>query len=236
MKWQPTVQGWQSLVLSVMGIVVLAGAMAGAFLLNRTDAVSAELNLNVQPARVAAYQLQAAVRDQETAVRGYAIAANTQFLEPYNAGQEAERDAAQQIRDRVGHRPELIADLDAIEAASAAWRTSYADPLIARVTPGVPKVLDVSSAERGKAQFDELRVLFDDQNQHLSEARQHSVDELDAVQNWRDAVLIAMVVAFFVAAVLSALVVRNAVNRPLTALAASCRKITEGAFGERIVP
>jgi len=33
MKWQPTVQGWQSLVLSVMGVVVLAGAMAGAFLL-----------------------------------------------------------------------------------------------------------------------------------------------------------------------------------------------------------
>ena len=69
-------QGWQSLVLSVMGVVVLAGAMAGAFLLNRTDAVAQELNLNVQPARVAAYQLQAALRDQETAVRGYAIAAN----------------------------------------------------------------------------------------------------------------------------------------------------------------
>ena len=30
-----------------------------------------------------------------------------------------------------GHRPELIADLDAIEQASAAWRTSYAEPLIA---------------------------------------------------------------------------------------------------------
>ena len=66
-----------------------------------------------------------------------------------------------------GHRPELIADLDAIEAASAAWRTSYADPLIARVTPGVPKVLDAGTAERGKTQFDELRVLFDAQNEHL---------------------------------------------------------------------
>ena len=112
------------------------------------------------------------MRDQETAVRGYAIAADPQFLEPYDAGQEDERDAAQQIRDRVGHRPELLADLDAIEAASAAWRTSYAEPLIAGVTPGVPKVLDASTADRGKAQFDELRLLFDAQNQHLSEARQ----------------------------------------------------------------
>ena len=169
-------------------------------------------------------------------VRGYAIAADPQFLEPYDAGQGAERDAAQQIRDRVSHRPELIADLDAIDAAAAAWRTSYADPLIARVTPGVPRVLDVGTAERGKAQFDELRVLFDVQNEHLSEARQRAVDELAAVQAWRDAVLIAIVAAFFVAAVLSALVVRNAVNRPLAALAASCRRITEGNFGERIVP
>ena len=31
MRWQPTVQGWQSLVLSIMGIVVLGGAIAGAY-------------------------------------------------------------------------------------------------------------------------------------------------------------------------------------------------------------
>jgi signal transduction histidine kinase len=236
MKWQPTVQGWQNLVLAALGAVVLAGGIAGAFLLNRTDAVSEELNLNIQPARVAAYQLQAALRDQETAVRGYAIAADPQFLEPYNAGQGAEREAAQEISDRVGHRPDLIADLDAIEAASAAWRISYADPLIARVTPGVPKVLDAGTVERGKAQFDELRVLFDVQNEHLSEVRERAVDELHGVQTWRDVVLAAMVAAIFVAAILSALVVRTAVTRPLTALATSCRKITEGTFGERIVP
>ena len=38
-KWQPTVQGWQNLVLAVMGVVVLAGAIAGAVLLNQTDKV-----------------------------------------------------------------------------------------------------------------------------------------------------------------------------------------------------
>ena len=85
-------------------------------------------------------------------------------------GKAANAMRADEIRDRVGHRPELIADLDAIEERPRGWRATYADPLIARVTPGVPKVLD-STAERGKAQFDELRVLFDDQNQHLSEAR-----------------------------------------------------------------
>ena len=81
-----TVQGWQYLVLSVMGVLVLAGAVAGAVLLNRTDKVSSELIDDIQPARVAAYQLQAALRDQETALRGYAIAADRQFLDPVLRG------------------------------------------------------------------------------------------------------------------------------------------------------
>ena len=87
---QLSVQGWQNLVLSVMGLAVLAGAVAAAVLLNRTDEMSTELIDDIQPARVAAYQLQAALRDQETAVRGYLISADRQFLEPYYDGQRAE--------------------------------------------------------------------------------------------------------------------------------------------------
>lgn len=234
MRSRLTVQGWQNLVLSLMGVVVIGGAIVGALLLNRTDSVSRELNLGIQPARVAAYQLQAALRDQETAVRGYAIAADRQFLEPYYAGQRAESAAAQQIRAGVGHRQELIADLDAIENAATLWRRAFADPLIASVTPGVPKVLDPETAARGKAGFDALRVLFDDQNTHLSQARQDAIDELVSVQTWRDTLLLSIVVAFFVAGIVLAVLVRNAVTRPLERLAASCRSITEGNFGERI--
>ena len=63
---QLTVQGWLNLVLALMGLVVLGGAIAAAILLVRADRVSNELSESIQPARVAAYQLQAALRDQET--------------------------------------------------------------------------------------------------------------------------------------------------------------------------
>ena len=66
-------------------------------MLNRTDEVSRELIDKIQPARVAAYQLQAALRDQETALRGYVIAADRQFLDPYFEGQRNERSAADEI-------------------------------------------------------------------------------------------------------------------------------------------
>ena len=45
-----------------------------------------------------------------------------------------------------------------------------------------------------------------------------------------------MVVAFVAMAIVLALLVRSAVTRPLAALAAACRRITEGNFGERITP
>ncbi|MBY0291454.1 MAG: CHASE3 domain-containing protein [Mycobacteriaceae bacterium] len=236
MKWQPTVQGWQNLVLAVMGAVVFAGAIAGALLVNRTDAVSQEITGDIGPMRLGAYKLQAALRDQETSLRGYAISADPQLLEPYVAGQKAEAAAAQQIRAEAGDRQKVLDDLDAIESTAAAWRTAYAEPLIADVKPGVPSVVDGPTVALGKTSFDTLRQLFDTQLKHLQQERDAVDAELATMKTWRNAVLISVVGAIVVAAVLSALVIRTAVTRPLEALAAACRRITEGDFSSRIVP
>ena len=49
-----TVAGWQALVLSVMGVLVLAGATTCAGLLHRTDALTRQVTDHLQPARTAA--------------------------------------------------------------------------------------------------------------------------------------------------------------------------------------
>lgn len=231
-----TVRGWQNLVLSVMGVVVLAGAVAGAVLLSRTDRLSRELSDDIQPARVAAYQLQGALRDQETAIRGYVLAANLEFLGPYSDGQHAESAAAQDIRHLVGDRPDLIADLDAVQRGAATWRANYAEPLIAAVTPGVPSVITRDIVDRGKLEFDGLRTLFDIQNQHLGTARADGVRDLAQTRGLRNGVLAAMFGVFFATAILLAVLMRRAVTRPLAALARACQQITEGNFNESIPP
>jgi signal transduction histidine kinase len=230
------VQGWQTLVLAIMGVLVLVGAVAGALLLSRNDRVSEQLIDEVQPARSAAYQLQAALRDQETAIRGYAISADRQFLTPYYDGQTAAAVAAEDIRRGVGYRSDLLADVDAIEQASAAWRASFAEPLIESITPGSPAVVDPAVADRGKAEFDRIRQLFDQQNQHLSEARAAGIANLDDIRTWRNVVLIGIIVVLLATVIALAVVMRTAVTLPLAALAASCRRITEGNFGEKISP
>jgi signal transduction histidine kinase len=229
-----TVAGWQAVVLSVMGTVVLAGAAAGAVLLSRTDAVTRELTDDIQPARVSAYQLQGALRDQETALRGYVIAADRQFLAPYVDGQRVEQQAAEDITARLGARVNLISDLIAIERAGAAWRSTYAQPLISSVIPGAPNVVNASTAGRGKAEFDRIRGLFDTQNADLAAARTAAVNQLDAMRSWRDRILIAMVAVFLAGAILLGLLMRRAVTRPLALLAASCRRIAGGDFAHSI--
>lgn len=236
-RWaQLTVQGWQYLVLSVMAFVVLVGGLTVAVLLNRTDQVSAQLIERIQPSRVAAYRLQAALRDQETAVRGYVITGDRQFLDPFYAGKEVEQQASADIRQLEQDRPDLLTDLDAIELASGSWRTDYADPVIAGVQPGRPFLLTPELNEVGKTEFDRLRVLFDSQNEHLSTARDDGVAELAQIRAWRNGVLVAMVIAFAVTIVLLAVLVRRALVRPLAALALACRRIAEGNFAEPIVP
>lgn len=228
-----TVQGWQYVVLSVMGLVVLIGGVAVAVLLNRTDQVSTQLIENIQPARVSAYQLQAALRDQETAVRGYLITADPQFLAPYDEGRLTEQQASADIRILEQNRPDLLEDLDRIEQASGTWRESYAEPLIASVREGSPQAVD--TAGLGKREFDRLRMLFDTQNEHLAAARNDGIVELDQIRGWRNGLLVSMLISFAVTIVILALLTRRALVRPLAALAASCRRIAEGSFAERIV-
>ncbi|MGE2717946.1 sensor histidine kinase [Mycolicibacterium litorale] len=232
---QLTVQGWLNVVLAVMGILVMAGAFAGAVLMNRTDAVSRELIDEIQPSRVAAYRMQAALRDQETAVRGFAIAADEQFLEPYYEGQQTEREAAEEIRALVGDHPHLVSDLEEVERATAQWRANYAEPFIQSVRPGVPGMIDPSLVQRGKEDFDNIRALFHVQNVDLAAARTAGIKDLDRVQGWRDRTLAGIIVIFFLTALVLAILARSALVRPLSALAESCRRITEGHFDERIV-
>ena len=231
-----SVQGWQNLVLLTMGLIVLAGAVAGAMLVKRTDDVMRELIDEIGPARIASYRLQAALRDQETATRGFAISADRQFLEPYNTGVQNERDAALTMRNVLDGRPDVLADLDALEEAANTWRTGYAEPLIASVTPNVVKPVDPALLDVGKTEFDEIRRLFGVQSANLQAIRDEYAAELNYVRGWRDTVLVAMIVAFFVTAILLAVLVQRAITRPLGVLAEQCRRITEGDFGEKIVP
>ena len=229
-----TVQRWIYLTLALMVVVVAVGAVIGARLLGQTTASSNRLIEQIQPARVAAYQLQATLVDQETGARGYALTADPQFLDPYDDGQRSEHEYAAQIRGLLPHDEEALDDLDRLEEAAAQWRTDFADPLIDEVTPGRPGQVDEKAATAAKNAFDELRALFDQQNSRLRALRDASVHDLNHGRGVRNSIFVAMLVVFLLTALLMIVLVRRLVIRPLLALGDASRTIADGAFDHPI--
>jgi signal transduction histidine kinase len=228
------VQGWFHLALAVMIALVVTGSVVGAELLGRTARVSDELIDQIQPARAEAFRLQSALLNQETGARGYAMTADAQSLTPYSEGKRAERESAGRLRALLEGRPALRADVYAIERAAAEWRRTYADPLIAGVTPGTPRPISKTATEHGQAAFAQVRALFSAQNAHMSKARQDSRDELKRVRTVRNWVLGSMVAVYLITGILLAVLVHTLVARPLTALRTSSRRVAAGEFTHRI--
>ncbi len=228
------VQGWLMVVLSAMGVVVIGGSVAIAMLIRSTETATSQLTGTIEPARAAAFQLQAAVRDQETGLRGYVIAADPQFLEPYYSGQQVEQAVVAGLRTRLSGHDDLLADLSAIETAVGQWRTSYAQPLIATVSPGQPHPLSSVEAELGKARFDRLRALFDRQNADIESAWAHADADLRQAQTWLNRVLVGVFLAVVGTGLVVTDFVRRAVTGPVAAVAAACRRIAEGDFAATI--
>ncbi|MGB8939840.1 MAG: CHASE3 domain-containing protein [Streptomyces sp.] len=213
-----------------MVLLVVAGTVVGARLLGQTADVTDQLADRLQPARTQTYRLQAALVNQETGVRGYAITADRQFLEPYVQGKRDEARAAARLRDLIGDRPRLLADLKAVQREAADWRRAYAEPLVEKVTPGEPKAVAETNVERGKKVFDRIRTVWAAQNADLAEAVDDGRAELDSTRTVRTVVLGSMVAVFLLAGVVLAFLVRALVARPLEALRASSRQVARGDF------
>src|SRR5271154_3220223 len=142
-----------ALLLFSVGSVV-AGGIALVSLGNARNRV---INV-IDPATVAAQQLDNALVNQETGVRGYALSAQQSFLAPYTDGAAAEKTAINNLRQLPGQLPpKTISDLNSVTAQAHFWRTRYAQPTIAQVArTGKPVVSpDIIT---GKTYFDTLRA------------------------------------------------------------------------------
>lgn len=229
-----TVQGWFFLALSLMALLVVIGTAVGANLLSQTARVTDDLLLRVQPSQTEAYRLQAALVNQETGIRGYAIAADKQFLTPYANGKQDEARSAARLRAQLRDQPDLLADLRAVERGAAAWRKDYAEPLAAAVTPGRPHAVDQATVDSGKHEFDHLRTLWAKQNADLAKAVKEGRAHLSHQRTVRDTVLSAMVAGFLLTGIGLAVLVRLLVTRPIEALSKASEQVAGGDFAHRI--
>ncbi|MEU5327279.1 sensor histidine kinase [Streptomyces parvus] len=229
------VQSWVHLILGGFVVVVCGCLVVGGLVLSRMSERTDELVDRIQPARSVSFQLQNALLDQETGVRGFALTGDRSFLEPYEAGKSAERERLARARELVGDNEQLLKDLDAVEAAAGRWRQDKAEPLIAAVRESGPSRSGTTAQlQSSKTEFDNLRRAYTTQQGHLSEARDQARDGLNAARSTRDWVVGILLGVLVLTIVALSVLLHRVVGVPLNRLRAASEAVRSGTFDRRI--
>ncbi len=230
-----SVQSWVHLILGGFVVVVCACLVVGGLVLSRMSQRTDELVDRIQPARSVSFQLQNALLDQETGVRGFALTGDKSFLEPYRSGRSAEGERLAQARKLVGDDERLRADLDAVEAAAGRWRQNKAEPLIAAVRESGPSRSGTTAQlQSSKTEFDGLRRAYTAQQKHLAEARDRARADLDAARTTRDWVVGILLAVLVLTIVALSVLLHRVVGVPLNRLRAASDAVSSGTFDRRI--
>jgi signal transduction histidine kinase len=225
----------------IVGVAVLAlllfsvGAVVagGIALVSLHDARNRVINV-IDPATLAAQQLDNALVNQETGVRGYALSAQQSFLSPYTAGVAAEQTAINTLHQLASQLPaKTISDLNSVTDQAQAWRTRYAQPTIAQVArTGKPVVSpDIIT---GKTDFDALRATVATLQADVTSARSSALATLNDAGTTLDAVFIAVAIGLALIVLLLALGLRATAIRPLHRLADQVRLVAGGDFDHEV--
>ncbi|HET6809444.1 MAG TPA: diguanylate cyclase [Acidimicrobiales bacterium] len=132
---------------------------------NRTDAVTG------------LRRAHAGLLDQETGLRGFLLARDAKFLQPYNQGR-AETSSGNAIVDRSGLGSPELAAVTRMRAAEERWSVGWAERAATPPVPGggSPAALG-RFLDQGKALFDAYRRAYDPLVTRVDDDRQTAIED-----------------------------------------------------------
>ncbi|SDH06783.1 His Kinase A (phospho-acceptor) domain-containing protein [Lentzea fradiae] len=212
------------MVLLVMTAAVIASTVIALDGLGSARERSVD---QVEPAGRTAKDLNRALLDEETGLRGFVLTGEDSFLTPYVEGRKTEVEAAQTVRDLVG---DVNGRVSRIEQLALQWRGQYAEPTIASIRLSGPALSSAQDLDRGKEIFDQVRVEVAALQTDIGELSRAARDDLAHAAGVVLWLVIGMgVLLVAVIGGLSFLLYRMLVA-PLADLAAHTRQVAEGDF------
>ncbi len=175
----------------------------------------------------------AAAVDMETGMRGYLLAGEEGFLDPYNHGKKTFNELVGSLSQTVNDNPAQVKLLSEVQSNIDAWQKDVTEVQIAlRRQIGDAKTMDdmadLVAEARGKKYFDKFRGqvgTFTDREQKLMEERKAS-----AVKTSSNSMF--MIVGGIIAAIILALAVSmflaNSVARPFRAIFQGLKSFSSG--------
>ena len=124
------------------------------------------------------------VADLETGMRGYLIAGEKPFLDPYRQGLERVQQELDELKEYSRDDPLQMARLQKIEAAHRLWLT-FAEEGITRRTAGEP-IVDYVRTRRGLDLTDQRRDLL---NEYIAAERQRRAERISNSESMTTALI-----------------------------------------------
>ncbi|HEV7653296.1 MAG TPA: ATP-binding protein [Mycobacteriales bacterium] len=231
-------QGWSlrrslTVLAAVATVVALVMVGAGAVALATLSDARHRVVDVIDPAFREAEQLQLALVDQETGIRGYALAKDDAYLRPWTDGGNNEIAAVRALA-AVADDPDLAfrSDLNAVEAASAAWKQQYANPIITAVRTGAST--DNLTPQLGKRLFDAIRGSVFALQRDLDRASADAKSDLDDAASRLQIVGVLLAIGLVALLLVLAVGLRRVVEGPLSALAGDVRRVADGDFDAEV--
>ena len=218
----------QVLVASAVVVVLTAGAATAVVMTqNQLQDIQDRRDQLAAAGRVET-QLLTGYVDEETGLRGYLLAGDTTFLDPYQRAEAASPALTDTLRSRwvaVDGPAQAVA---ALETAHENW-IGYARDQIALVQNGqADQARTVAATSEGKNLFDAIRDREHALDSWLSRATAHVADRVTALQQRLTVLLTVTLSALLVLTVVGCAVLWRSVARPLVRLAEATRAVAGG--------
>jgi len=187
----------------------------------------------VEPALVAALELENALINEETGVRGYILSGNAQSLEPYETGRVAEARAFRELEQRDSAEGSTLADgLRLVRARTQAWRTQFVVPILRRTAEGhtgaIPRTL------AGKGLFDAIRKSLARLRADLSARLERARQKLNSDASFLQTVLLVAAALILGSVIGAGFLLRRIITRPLAALGHDAEQVAAGDFDKAV--
>jgi len=186
------------------------------------------------PAALATETLSKAYSDQETGLRGFALAGEDSFLVPYTQGRASERAQVRNLRRLLVTRPDLLERLDRVTAAAGVWRSTVARPVIDTTKARGPKATSSEQINEGKNSFDAIRSALRDLQGPVSASRDAASQTLDHSLALLRLVLLLSLALLLTLGLLTWVALRRWVTTPLAQLGAEVVTVEGGDLSHAV--
>lgn len=167
MRWA-SLRTQPKIIIGMALPMVFLVALSLAALASVTQIMSAKIWVNHTYSVLAkASAISAAAVDMETGMRGYLLAGQEKFLEPYHAGEQATYAAISDLKNTVSDNSRQVERLNQAEGILRAWQANVTEPMITlRRQVGADKTMqdiaDLVGQARGKTYFNQFRDVMAD--------------------------------------------------------------------------